>query len=37
VHDGDIVAAHGGHVDVDSADGRGTTFTVHLPRDRPGA
>lgn len=29
-----IVAAHGGHVDVDSSAERGTTFTVHLPRNR---
>ncbi len=27
-----IVAAHEGHVDVDSAESRGTTFTVRLPR-----
>ena len=27
-----IVAAHGGDVDVDSVEGRGTTFTVRLPR-----
>jgi len=26
-----IVRNHGGHIAVDSAVGRGTTFTVHLP------
>jgi signal transduction histidine kinase len=28
-----IVAAHGGSVEVRSSDEKGTTFTVHLPRD----
>jgi signal transduction histidine kinase len=27
-----IVHAHGGHIDVESAEAEGTTFTVHLPR-----
>ncbi len=27
-----IVNAHQGHIEVDSSDARGTTFTVHLPR-----
>ena len=30
-----IVQAHGGHVDVDSAVERGTTFTVTLPLAEP--
>jgi signal transduction histidine kinase len=27
-----IVRSHGGRVEVSSAEGTGTTFTVHLPR-----
>jgi phosphoserine phosphatase RsbU/P len=27
-----IVHAHGGRIDVESAEMEGTTFTVHLPR-----
>jgi signal transduction histidine kinase len=27
-----IVSAHGGHLDAESSEGAGTTFTVHLPR-----
>ena len=27
-----IVNAHRGHIEVDSSDARGTTFTIHLPR-----
>jgi signal transduction histidine kinase/ActR/RegA family two-component response regulator len=27
-----IVRQHGGHISVESASGRGTTFTIHLPR-----
>lgn len=28
-----IVAEHGGRIDLDTEEGRGTTFTVHLPAD----
>ncbi len=28
----DLVTAHGGRIDLDSAPGRGTHFTIHLPR-----
>jgi len=31
-----IVVGHGGHIEVDSSDERGTTFTIHLPVTRPG-
>jgi signal transduction histidine kinase len=30
-----VVDRHGGHIDVDSREGRGTTFTVHLPLVAP--
>jgi signal transduction histidine kinase len=32
-----IVRAHGGHIQVESTPARGTTFTVHLPRDEAAA
>ena len=31
----DLMAAHGGHVDVDSDVGRGSTFSLHLPAIAP--
>jgi signal transduction histidine kinase len=31
----EIVAAHGGHVTVESVAGQGTTFTITLPRRAP--
>jgi phosphoserine phosphatase RsbU/P len=33
----EIVRAHGGKIDVSSADPEGTTFTVLLPRAAPGS
>jgi two-component system sensor histidine kinase ResE len=33
----EIVEAHGGHVEVDSAVGKGTTFVITLPTEPPGA
>jgi len=30
-----IAQAHGGGVDVDSAEGRGSAFTLHVPADGP--
>lgn len=33
----EIVKGHGGRIDVESSDARGTTFTVRLPRHRPAA
>jgi len=32
-----VVEAHGGQVQVESAEGRGTRFTVHLPREAAAA
>lgn len=32
----EIVRAHGGHMEVESEEGLGTTFTVHLPRRSTG-
>ena len=31
-----IVSGHEGRIDVDSSSERGTTFTIHLPRDDGG-
>jgi signal transduction histidine kinase len=32
-----IVAAHGGRLTVESSEEKGTTFTIHLPKDSPTA
>jgi signal transduction histidine kinase len=32
-----IIERHGGHVDVESAPGQGTTFTISFPRPQPSA
>jgi signal transduction histidine kinase len=33
----EIVRTHGGALDVESEPGRGTRFTLRLPREQPGA
>ena len=33
----DLTEAHGGRLEVESAAGRGSTFTMHLPRATAGA